>query len=107
MKNTDNQIAKMLNSLDGISRAEPKPFFFTRLEARMEARMENEMGASTYAANKLKLALLAPILACSLLLSVASVYTVLNYNSQDSSLSSEQAFIQEYNLNKSVGSTIY
>jgi hypothetical protein len=103
MKDIDKQIAETLNSLDGINRAEPKPFFFTRLEARME----NEMGVSTHVTNKLKMALLAPILACSLLLSVASVYTVLNYNSQDSSLSSKQAFIQEYGLNKSVGSIIY
>jgi hypothetical protein len=103
MKNIDKKIEETLNSLDGMNRAEPRPFFYTRLEARME----NEASISTYAVRKLKPALLIPMLACSLLLSVASVYTVLSYDSQDSSLSSKDAFIQEYGLNESVDSTIY
>ena len=103
MKNINKQIEETLNSLDGVNRAEPRPFFYTRLEARME----NESSISTYAVRKLKPALLIPMLACSLLLSVASVYTVLSYDTQDSSLSSKDAFIQEYGLNESVDSTIY
>jgi hypothetical protein len=39
MKNLDNinnEIEKTLNSLEGIKQAEPKAFFYTRLQARME-----------------------------------------------------------------------
>ena len=103
MKNIDKKIEETLNSLDGVNRAEPRPFFYTRLKVRME----NEASASTHSVRKLKPALLIPMLACSLLLSVASVYTVLSYDTQDSSLSSKDAFIQEYGLNESVDSTIY
>ncbi len=35
MKN-ENKIESILNSLEGMQRAEPRPFFFTRLEARMQ-----------------------------------------------------------------------
>lgn len=37
MKN-ENKIESILNCMDGMQRAEPKPFFFTRLEARMEKK---------------------------------------------------------------------
>ncbi|MDP5122142.1 MAG: hypothetical protein NWQ46_11145 [Spirosomaceae bacterium] len=103
MKNIDKKIEETLNSLDGMNRAEPRPFFYTRLKARME----NEASVSTYAVRKLKPALLVPMLACSLLLSVASVYTVLSYDTQDASLSSRDAFIQEYGLNESVSTLNY
>lgn len=36
MKKEKPDIDKILNSLEGIERAEPRPFFFTRLEARMQ-----------------------------------------------------------------------
>lgn len=103
MKNIDKKIEETLNSLDGVNRAEPQPFFYTRLKARME----NEAGVSAYAVRKLKPALLIPMLACSLLLSVASVYTVMSYDTQDSSLSSRENFIQEYSLNDYGGTTAY
>ena len=32
----NNKVDEMLNSLDGIQRAEPQPFFYTRLMARMQ-----------------------------------------------------------------------
>ena len=104
MKNIDEKINETLNSLEGISRAEPKPFFYTRLKAKMEAQLQTSNSAMV---RRLKPALLIPMLACSLLLSVASVYTVLNYDTQDSSLSGRDAFIQEYGLNESVSTLNY
>lgn len=104
MKNIDKKIEETLNSLEGINRAEPKPFFYTRLKARME----NEVSVSAYAARKLKSTLLVPMLACSLLLSVASVFTALNYdNGSSTSLSSEEVFVQEYGLNDYGVTSIY
>jgi hypothetical protein len=44
MKNhpIEDLIDKTLNSVDGVSRATPKPFLFTRLTARMHAVRSNE-----------------------------------------------------------------
>ena len=39
----ENNLERTLNSLDGIQRAHPAPYFFTRLRARM-AREEKEWG---------------------------------------------------------------
>ena len=35
-KNINNKIEDALNSLDGMEKASPNPFFFTRLEAKMQ-----------------------------------------------------------------------
>lgn len=44
MKKDNPNIEKILHSLEGIERAEPRPFFFTRLEARMQR--ENNVWAT-------------------------------------------------------------
>jgi hypothetical protein len=41
--NIEDRLEAALNSLDGIRRAEPKPYFFTRLKARISSR-EGEWG---------------------------------------------------------------
>jgi hypothetical protein len=41
-KNLPEKIEQALQSLDGIQRAEPMPFFYTRLQARMQKEMEVE-----------------------------------------------------------------
>ena len=42
----DRKVKEALESLDGIQRAEPGPWFFTRLQARLE-RNENNVWEST------------------------------------------------------------
>ena len=37
----EQEIEATLNCLDSVTRAEPKPYFYTRLKARMERRQEN------------------------------------------------------------------
>lgn len=37
----DKLIEETLNSLDGVQRAEPRPFFFTRLQQKLENRNKN------------------------------------------------------------------
>ena len=37
----EKKIDQMLNSLEGIQRAEPAPFFFTRVKARLERDQKN------------------------------------------------------------------
>lgn len=41
MEDSDYEIEKILESMDGISKASPRPFFFTRLEARMMYKEKN------------------------------------------------------------------
>jgi hypothetical protein len=41
-KNLPEKIEQVLQSLDGIQRAEPMPFFYTRLHARMQKEKEVE-----------------------------------------------------------------
>ena len=41
----ENKLENALNSLDGIQRAAPRPYFYTRLKARM-ARQDREWGGS-------------------------------------------------------------
>ena len=38
MKNIEEEVNKTMHSLDGIQKADPGPFFYTRLSARMEVR---------------------------------------------------------------------
>tara|TARA_Y100001972_G_C7655779_1_gene330271 strand:- start:143 stop:442 length:300 start_codon:yes stop_codon:yes gene_type:complete len=38
MKNLEEEISKTLHSIDNIQRADPGPFFYTRLSAKMEVR---------------------------------------------------------------------
>jgi hypothetical protein len=40
---TDRQVDEILDSLSGMEKAEPRPFFYTRLQARMSA--ETDMSA--------------------------------------------------------------
>lgn len=41
---TEQEVEQTLNSLDGLRRATPKPFFHTRLEARLAAEREASSG---------------------------------------------------------------
>lgn len=95
MINIDQKIEDTLNSLSNLEQAEPKPFFYTRLKARME----NELVVAQSNSFRLKPALLIPMVACTLLLTVMSVYTLTSHDSNAALLSGKDAFIQEYSLN--------
>lgn len=38
--NYEEEITRTINSFDGVKKAEPSPFFYTRLKARMDSRKE-------------------------------------------------------------------
>jgi len=42
--NKEQKIESILNSLEGMERSAPQPFFFTRLEARMQKSWESQWG---------------------------------------------------------------
>ena len=96
MKNIDKKIEETLAALDGISPAEPRPFFYGRLQARMED-WQPSMGLKI-----LRPAIIMPVAFLVVLLSAVSIYTVTN---QENSLSAKERFVQEYSLNETI--TIY
>ena len=56
----ENKINQALNSVEGIESAEVKPFFYTRLQAKMENQMAPTYGRFSILSNlKLNLAMLA------------------------------------------------
>ncbi|MEO6915994.1 MAG: hypothetical protein ABI151_10375 [Chitinophagaceae bacterium] len=44
----NNRIEKILNSLDGMQKAQPAPFFYTRLQARLSGSRKNIWEQITY-----------------------------------------------------------
>ncbi|MEM7373455.1 MAG: hypothetical protein AAF587_32815 [Bacteroidota bacterium] len=98
---TEQEVELTMNSLDGLERAKPKPFFHTRLEARLAAEKEAESGIFSW--------LLQPkvqwaMLICLLLLNVG---VVVGFGGQEnSSVASEptdlmSAMVQEYSFQTS------
>jgi hypothetical protein len=87
----EEEIERTLQSLDGIEPVGPKPFFYTRLQARMEQKkMEKTVGQWRPAYAYTALGLL-------LLLNFATIYTLSHTPSKP--LSSAESFVNEYGLN--------
>ncbi|MEO8854719.1 MAG: hypothetical protein ABI359_13135 [Ginsengibacter sp.] len=97
----DKKIEEILQSLDGVEKATPGPYFFTRLEARMQRGKNFWEKVSSFVAK--------PVYAfaciCLLILINASVilFTTGSKNSTDQQ-GNEAATVDEYN---SVSSTFY
>lgn len=97
----DKKIEEIMQSLDGIEKATPAPFFFSRLEARMQKEKSVWESISSFVAK--------PVYAfaciCLVILVNASVilFTAGSKNSTDTQ-NSEVATVDEYN---SVSSTFY
>ena len=97
----DKKIEEIMQSLDGIEKATPSPFFFSRLEARMQKEKSVWENISSFVAK--------PVYAfaciCLVILLNASVilFTASSKNSTDQQ-NSEVATADEYN---SVSSAFY
>ena len=92
----DNRIEKTLESLDGIQRASPGPFFFTRLYVRMNRQTRNfweEMG-SFLAKPVVALAGLAVIV----FLNVSVIYSNNEPATDQSQSQSEQVITSVYEI---------
>jgi hypothetical protein len=89
-----HKIQEALASVDGIGRAEVKPFFFTRLEARLQNELQPSYGRFAFLANmKLNLAMLIIVF----MFNVASVIFLSKENSNDIvDKSSLELFTEEY-----------
>lgn len=93
MKDLDKKIEETMHALNGISKAEPRPFFYTRLQARMD----NER--SSLPVKALRPALVFPAALLSLFLTAFSIYTV---SSQNANQNSKEVFAKEYGLSESL-----
>ncbi|OIN59163.1 hypothetical protein [Arsenicibacter rosenii] len=91
----EDEIEKTLHSLDGIERAEPKPFLYTRIQGRIERRR-----ADTYS----RIWQLKPayVIASVALLIVLNVAAILVYNrshrQSDTARPSIDAMASDYGL---------
>jgi hypothetical protein len=74
----ENKIDSVLNSLDGIRRATPTPYFFTRLQARM-AKGEKEWGGLIGFISK-------PVYALAMVCIVLSINTWIVFKDTDDTL---------------------
>lgn len=89
--NIEEEVERTLQSLEGIQRAEPDPFFYTRLQARMEQKFVKKTGwqwRPVYA---------FAALALVLLLNFATIYTLTHTSTQHTSAA--DSFANEYGLN--------
>ena len=87
----DEEIERTLQSLEGIQPAGPKPFFYTRLQARMEQKKVEQKGwqwRPAYAYTALGLVLL---------LNFATIYTLTHTSTKPQSTA--ESFVNEYGLN--------
>lgn len=96
-KSTQHQIEETLKSLDGISRADMPPFFYTRLQARLEL--------PSYSLPSFWLLITKPAvtlvtLSLFVILNIAAINYFIKSNRQSVSeaTSGIQNFAQEYNL---------
>jgi anti-sigma-K factor RskA len=95
MKNIEEELQKTLSSLDNIQKAEPKPFLFTRINARLEAA-----SADTVRQFDLRPAFVRIASAALVLLLVFNFVTATLFIGTDTDLeietTTEEAFISQY-----------
>jgi hypothetical protein len=97
MQQDKNNIEKILQSLDGIGRADVPDFFYTRLQASMENELLQEPKRPF---------LLRPVFltACLLLILTINIFTLTQINYGHSSFNKQvpatiETFAKEYNIN--------
>lgn len=97
MKNENNinrKINQALESTEGLDSAKVKPFFYTRLQARMENNNVHSFSRFSVLANmKLSLAMLAVILVFNL---TSLVFLTGNQDTESISTSALDTFSEEY-----------
>ena len=93
-KNIDSKINQVLNSIESIESAEVKPFFYTRLQAKMENDIAPSFSRFSVLPNlKLSLAMLAVVLVFNL---TSLVFLTNNQDTTSTATSSLDEFSEEY-----------
>lgn len=101
----DEHIEEILNSLNGISRAEAPPFFYTRLQAKLQ-RQQHPSALEQIMGFLVRPAFALTTLSVFVLLNVYAITSLVKSKKQtvDGRTNSEpsiQSFAQEYNLSVS------
>ncbi len=97
MKKFEEEIEKTMRALAGIEAAEPKPFFYTRLKARMEKAQEAMPPQIRWV---MKPAYLFSTLAIIIVLNVVSAVNYSKSSTQDSNEQNIEGFAKEYGFNQ-------
>lgn len=93
--NIDEEVRKTLESLDGIISAAPRPFFYTRLKAKMESSKSETGKVFTMRPAYQRMAL--GIAAVLLVFNIFTATLILGSGSQSTSEAvTEESFIDEY-----------
>jgi len=94
-KHIEEQVEKTLGAFDGIERARPKPFLYTRLQARLESKDEHSLQTRILSPVLQRLAVIMIMLVI-----VFNIYTATRFfispAATDSLSNSEQLFVEEY-----------
>lgn len=98
MENLDDKIEKALGAFEGIERAEPNPFFYARLKARMENAQEVLPPRIRWV---MKPSVVFSSLAVIIVLNVVSVVNYSRHNQKQEKQSIEK-FASEYGLSESI-----
>lgn len=102
MENIDSKIESILNSIDGLQKAEADPFFHTRVQARLEKRRalqpENKFLIRRPA---LIIATLSILLAANIFLITAQQKSSSNEMNKTNEIGTLQDFANTYGLNSS------
>lgn len=86
----NNRIEEILNSLDGMQKAQPAPFFYTRLQASLSRTERNIWEQATYFVSR-------PVIAFSMLsLVILLNLTVLLKQNQATTAASDQTYQSVY-----------
>ena len=99
-KSTQHHIDDILNSIDGISRAELSPFFYTRVQANLSKRSETE-GRFWSVITRPAVSLVT--FSLLLILNIAAISHFIKTSKQTDTQTSTgiQGFAQEYSLTSS------
>ncbi len=98
-KFTQEEIEKIVQSMDGLSRAEISPFFYTRLQARID----NAPPSNTIWSVIMKPAVSLVTLSLLLILNIAAIryYSTTSKQTTSEKFSPIQKFAEEYDLSAS------
>ena len=100
-KNFDKRIDDALSSLDGIKKASPGPFFFTRLEARMQREKGVWERISSFVAKPL---VAFASICLIIMINAAVIFSSAKSDKTDAAQNNELATVDEYSQ---VSSTFY
>lgn len=95
IKHIDEEVEKTLQAFEGMEKAKPRPFLYTRIQARLEREAEQKVRAGILSPGFQRLAILVVML-----IVVFNIYTAARVfiypGAADTSLTNEQLFVEEY-----------